>query len=148
MIYQKLQHWDVAEADIRNMKIGKRLKNVLLRFWRESCGPTVTEYAVLLVLIIFGALSAITLMGSFLDTSIRSTTQALPGGMGDGRSNNSGSGSGSDSGSGKSKKPKKPKKNQRGRGKNSPATDHSQNIASISRSLPERLVLVRAINHQ
>ena len=111
------------------MKVGKGLKKVLRRFRRDCWGPTATEYAVLLVLIIFGALSAISLMGSFLDSSIRSTTQAIPDGAGNGGSDDSDSGSDSDSG--KSKKPKKPKKNRRGGGKKASAQGHSQNIAGI-----------------
>ncbi len=111
------------------MEVGKHLKNVLLRFWRDCWGPTATEYAVLLVLIIFGALAAISLMGSFLDSSIRSTTQAMPDGANNDESGDSGSDSDSDSG--KSKKPKKPKKKRRGGGKKASAQGHSQNIAAI-----------------
>ena len=47
-------------------------------FLRESAGPTVVEYAVLLVLIIFGALTAISLLGVNLSTSLASTAEALP----------------------------------------------------------------------
>ena len=108
------------------MKVGKGLKKVLRRFRRDCWGPTATEYAVLLVLIIFGALSAISLMGSFLDSSIRSTTQAMPDGAGESESGDSGSGK-----SKKPKKPKKPKKHERGGGKKASAQGHSQNIAGI-----------------
>jgi len=52
-------------------------------FLHQCAGPTAVEYAVLLVLIIFGALTAITLLGSALDNSVRSTAQATPSGNGD-----------------------------------------------------------------
>jgi len=78
------------------MRLGKSLKNILRRFIRECCGPTATEYAVLLVLIIFGALTAISLLGSFVSGSVESTAKALPSGEGGGDSDGS-----------KAKKPKK-----------------------------------------
>ena len=67
----------------KNMRFAKRLRNVLRRFIRESCGPTATEYAVLLVLIVFGALTAISLLGSFVSGSVESTAKALPSGESD-----------------------------------------------------------------
>jgi len=75
------------------MRLTKGLKNIVRRFFRECCGPTATEYAVLLVLIIFGALTAISLLGSFVSGSMETTAKALP--------------SGGDTEKSKSKKPKK-----------------------------------------
>ena len=68
------------------MKLTKGLKNIVRRFFRECCGPTATEYAVLLVLIIFGALTAISLLGSFVSSSMETTAEALPSGEGTGES--------------------------------------------------------------
>ena len=64
----------------KNMRLGKCLKNALRRFLSESWGPTATEYAVLLVLVVFGCLTAISLLGAFLKSSVQSTAQALPSG--------------------------------------------------------------------
>ena len=86
------------------MRLTKRLKNIVRRFFRECCGPTATEYAVLLVLIIFGALTAISLLGSFVSSSVESTANALPSGA------SGESGQGSAGGGAKSK----PKKSRRG----------------------------------
>ena len=91
----------------KNMRLVKRLKKVLRRFIRECCGPTATEYAVLLVLIVFGALAAISLLGSFVSSSTQSTAEALPSGVaGDGASGG---------GSGGSKPPKRKAPRRRGR---------------------------------
>ena len=90
------------------MRLAKRLKNVLRRFIRECCGPTATEYAVLLVLIVFGALAAISLLGSFVGGSVQSTAQALPSGASE-------EGSEGDSGGCGSKERKRPPR-RRGRG--------------------------------
>ena len=49
-------------------------------FLRQCGGPTAVEYAVLFLLIIFGALTAISLLGTNLRTTITSTAQALPSG--------------------------------------------------------------------
>ena len=87
------------------------------RFRRDCWGPTATEYAVLLVLIIFGALAAISLMGSFLDSSIRSTTEAIP----DGTGNDGSDDSGSDQSKKPKKKPEKKKQPRRRRGKRNSA---------------------------
>ena len=91
-----------------NMRLGRFIKNALRRFIRECRGPTATEYAVLLVLIVFGALAAISLLGSFVGGSVQSTAQALPSGASE-------EGSEGDSGGSKSKKQKKPPR-RRGRG--------------------------------
>ena len=85
------------------MRLARGLKNIVRRFFRECCGPTATEYAVLLVLIIFGALTAISLLGSFVGGSMESTAKALPSGEG-------GQGSGE---KGPAKKPKKPTRRRR-----------------------------------
>ena len=92
-----------------NMRLGRFLKIALRRFIRECCGPTATEYAVLLVLIVFGALAAISLLGSFVSSSTQSTAEALPSGVaGDGAS-------GGGSGGSESKKRKRPPRRRRGR---------------------------------
>ena len=84
------------------MSLGKLLKNAVRRFIRECWGPTATEYAVLLVLVVFGALAAITLLGSLVSGSTQSTAVALPSGVaGDGSSSGGSGGS-------ESKKQKKP----------------------------------------
>ena len=56
----------------------KTLVKKLRDFLHQCAGPTVVEYAVLLVLIIFGALTAISLLGVNLSNTIASTAQALP----------------------------------------------------------------------
>ena len=64
------------------MRLASELRNIVRRFIRDCCGPTATEYAVLLVLIIFGALTAISLLGSFVGGSMETTAKALPSGEG------------------------------------------------------------------
>ena len=66
-------------------------------FLRRCDGPTSVEYAVLLFLIIFGALTAISLLGSNLRTSIASTANALPLGTGEDDSDQSSQGESDDS---------------------------------------------------
>ena len=88
------------------MKVGKCLRNILRRFRRDCWGPTATEYAVLLVLVIFGAMTAVSLLGSKVGNSLQSTAQALPDAAEDAGSE----GSGSDKG----KKDKKDKKDKKG----------------------------------
>ena len=102
-----------------NMRLGRFLKNTLRRFIRECWGPTATEYAVLLVLIVFGALAAISLLGSFVSGSVQSTAQALPDGASE-----EGSGGGDSGGSG-SKEPKKPPTRRRRRGVSASNTNSS-----------------------
>lgn len=89
------------------MGIGKRLRNTVRRFFSECLGPTATEYAVLLVLVVFGCLSAISLLGAFLSSSMQSTAEALPG--------SAGGGAASDSNSDQKKTKKKRKKPSRRR---------------------------------
>lgn len=48
-------------------------------FLRSEDGPTATEYAVMLALIIIVALAAITLLGTKVKTIFETTTSALPG---------------------------------------------------------------------
>ena len=61
----------------------KTLVKKLRDFLHQCAGPTVVEYAVLLVLIIFGALTAISLLGVNLSNTIFSTAEALPSGADD-----------------------------------------------------------------
>ena len=58
----------------------KALVRKLKHFLRQCGGPTAVEYAVLLVLIIFGAMTAVSLLGASLGNSIGSTAGALPSG--------------------------------------------------------------------
>ena len=60
----------------------RTLLKKLRDFLRQCGGPTAVEYAVLLFLIIFGALTAISLLGTNLSNTIGSTAQALPSGAG------------------------------------------------------------------
>lgn len=87
----------------------KWVRKSLRRFLREGSGPTATEYAVLLVLIIFGALTAISLLGSMVGSSFQSTTNAMPEGQ---------VGDGSEGSGGESGKKDKNKKNKKNKGKN------------------------------
>ena len=93
------------------MRLAKRLKNVLRRFIRECRGPTATEYAVLLVLIVFGALTAILLLGSFVSGSMESSAKALPSGESDEGSK------GGDSGKSEPAKRKAPRKRRQREGR-------------------------------
>ena len=56
----------------------KMLVKKVRDFLHQSAGPTAVEYAVLLVLIIFGAMTAISLLGVNLSSTFVSTAQALP----------------------------------------------------------------------
>ncbi len=56
----------------------KMLVKKIRDFLRQTAGPTAVEYAVLLVLIIFGAMTAISLLGANLSNTITATAQALP----------------------------------------------------------------------
>ena len=51
-------------------------------FLRSEDGPTATEYAVMLALIIIVALGAITLLGEKVDTIFTNVETALPSGSG------------------------------------------------------------------
>ncbi len=81
----------------------KTLLKILRDFLHECAGPTAVEYAVLLVLIIFGAMASISLLGATLSNSVGSTARALPSGA-------SGEDSGESSQDEKDKKDKKDKK--------------------------------------
>ena len=48
------------------------------RFWAEEDGPTITEYAVLLVLIVFGVFSLLTLIGVFLRGTFMDLSNGIP----------------------------------------------------------------------
>lgn len=65
-------------ADTVIMGSPQRLQKVIGRFYHESFGPTVTEYAVLLVLIVFGCFAVISLIGAFVASSTQSVAEALP----------------------------------------------------------------------
>ena len=47
-------------------------------FWAEQEGPTVTEYAVLLALIVFGVFALLTLIGTFVKDTYTTVTNGLP----------------------------------------------------------------------
>lgn len=55
-----------------------RVTSRLRTFWTEEDGPTITEYAVLLVLIVFGVFGALTLIGVFLRNTCTTVYQGLP----------------------------------------------------------------------
>ncbi len=48
------------------------------RFWAEEDGPTITEYAVLVVLIVFGVFSLLTLIGVFLRGTFTNLSNGIP----------------------------------------------------------------------
>ena len=48
-------------------------------FWADENGPTITEYAVLLVLIVFGVFAALTLIGAFLKSTFTTVSDGIPG---------------------------------------------------------------------
>ena len=58
----------------------KALLNKTRDFLRSEDGPTATEYAVLLTLIIFGAMAAISLHGCKVKFMYRNIERDLPGG--------------------------------------------------------------------
>ena len=58
----------------------KTLLKILRDFLHECGRPTAVEYAVLLVLIIFGAMTSISLLGASLGNTISSAAAALPSG--------------------------------------------------------------------
>ena len=47
-------------------------------FWADEDGPTVIEYAVLIVLIVFGAFAMLTLIGAFLKSSFTNLSDGIP----------------------------------------------------------------------
>ena len=48
-------------------------------FWTDENGPTITEYAVLLVLIVFGVFAALTLIGAFLKSTFTALSDGISG---------------------------------------------------------------------
>lgn len=70
----------------------KALVKKIRDFLHQTAGPTAVEYAVLLVLIVFGALTAISLLGVNLNNTIISTANALPSGTSGGDSSASSQG--------------------------------------------------------
>lgn len=57
-----------------------RLMQTMKRFLKSEDGPTATEYAVMLALIIIVALGAITLLGSKVNTIFTNVESGLPDG--------------------------------------------------------------------
>ena len=51
------------------------------RFWVEQEGPTVTEYGVLLVLIVLGTFAVVILIGEFAKDAYTTLTVGLPEGQ-------------------------------------------------------------------
>jgi len=60
------------------MKWMYRVKNLGASFWADQEGPTVTEYAVLLALIILGVVVSVTLIGEFARDAYSNLTEGLP----------------------------------------------------------------------
>ncbi len=58
----------------------KALVKMMQDFLRSEEGPTATEYAVLLVLILFGAMAAISLHGCKVNFMYRNIQRSLPNG--------------------------------------------------------------------
>lgn len=56
------------------------MKNLVTRFIKSEDGPTATEYAVMLALIIIVALGAITLLGNKVNTIFTNVESTLPDG--------------------------------------------------------------------
>ena len=48
------------------------------KFWAQEFGPTVTEYAVLLALIVFSVFGVLALIGAFLKSSFTDLSNGLP----------------------------------------------------------------------
>ena len=46
--------------------------------WADEDGPTATEYSVLLVLIVFGVFSVLSLIGAFLGEAFTTVSNGLP----------------------------------------------------------------------
>jgi Flp pilus assembly pilin Flp len=65
-------------ADRNGMK-EERAIQVRRGFWAEETGPTVTEYAVLLFLIVFGVFASIALVGVFIKRSFTTLSSSIPG---------------------------------------------------------------------
>ena len=58
----------------------KALVRKLKHFLRQCGGPTAVEYAIVLLLVIFGAMTAVSLLGNSVGNSIGSTAETLPSG--------------------------------------------------------------------
>ncbi|MFO0972668.1 MAG: Flp family type IVb pilin [Phycisphaerae bacterium] len=56
----------------------KLFLNGIKRFWASEDGPTATEYAVMLALIILVALGAISALGTKVSTTFANISTALP----------------------------------------------------------------------
>ena len=65
-------------ADRANMIWLIRARRMGASFWAEQEGPTVTEYAVLLALIVFGVFALLTLIGTFVKDTYTTVTNGLP----------------------------------------------------------------------
>ena len=74
------------------MPIVRPLKDIFGRFVRNRLGPTITEYAVLLALVVFGAMAAVSLIGTFVSNSMQAVAEAVPGSAEEAGANGSGSG--------------------------------------------------------
>ncbi len=48
-------------------------------FWADENGPTITEYAVLFVLIVFSVFASLTLIGAFLKKTFTTVSDGIPG---------------------------------------------------------------------
>ena len=60
------------------MKWVNRAKTLGASFWADQEGPTVTEYAVLLALIILGVVVSVALIGEFARDAYSTLTKGLP----------------------------------------------------------------------
>lgn len=58
------------------------MKGLITKFIKSEDGPTATEYAVMLALIIIVALGAITLLGNKVNTIFSNVETSLPDGSG------------------------------------------------------------------
>lgn len=65
-------------ADKADMKWLIRARRMGASFWDDQEGPTVTEYAVLLALIILGVFAVVTLIGAFAKNAYTTVTNGLP----------------------------------------------------------------------
>lgn len=66
-------------ADRMGMKKQDWAVQVRRGIWADEDGPTITEYAVLLVLIVFGVFTALTLIGAFLKSTFTTVSDGIPG---------------------------------------------------------------------
>lgn len=60
------------------MKTRRRVIRKVRSFFVEQNGPTITEYAVLLALIVVGAFGVLALIGAFLSDTYRGLSDGLP----------------------------------------------------------------------